>query len=883
MMPFIGRAAEIGAIQEHLLHVSTGQPRLVLVEGLVGMGKSRFLSEVQRIAQEQGFQVASGRCTATLTEPLAAFAPLLPRFDYERVLEEQDLAQLHDLMRPVVRDPLSVNLETPPDNLELRRVVARATILLALREPLVLLMDDLHQADAGPLDLFSYLAFALAEERAVPLLLIGAHRPMPRGSRFGALRSLLVREVFTREMTLAGFTEDETRAMLVNAGLARPTRQLVRLIQDTSHGVPLFTETVIRYLTETGALFESTALAQLRMPESMTEAIGRQLQFIPPEAVLTLSIAACFGERFSVQPLSMIVNGEVEEALTLGETHGILVREGDEAQFTHALIRDALYARLSAPEREGMHAFIAQMLEQRDSDDLILEIAHHLLLAGPSRDQSVVFDYARRAGDQAFARYAWRDAIRFYEAAIDIAAALDTVSPQERADILLKAGQAHFRNQDAGLAMERLEQAEVLYHNVSRRGHCLRWITQLRFMHVSVPVGTLPDIAPLLEVLEQLGDSEPHLRGVLLAVLSQAHRHAHDGLQADVYARMALELGQEHGDLDLCVRASNTLGLSSLSGLQVQAAIASFQESQAYATETNDPILQSVPVLNLPLALNIQGDLSGAEGVAEDASAQVRTLQDWAGYSKALSHLASVSATRGDFRAAAQYAEETMLMVERSQYPWGGFRALQAATASYALRGMWDEAERALDAIIEPGRLFATAGPFVRLLVRVLRQLVRSYHTNRLDERIEMLTAEFLQVSGLTTYSLVPLCALIELGEYLHLPAITERPAEMLATAIERGVLFASGWGFLIPRLLGVAAMARDELAQAEEQFQHATVIATAAGARPELARTHHDYARLLLVQRGDAVDLITSASVLYHDMSMLPLVHAVQELRAYS
>ena len=74
----------------------------------------------------------------------------------------------------------------------------------------------------------------------------------------------------------------------------------------------------------------------------------------------------------------------------------------------------------------------------------------------------------------------------------------------------------------------------------------------------------------------------------------------------------------------------------------------------------------------------------------------------WSSYSLALSHLASVAVAKGDFDAAERWAHETMLMVSRSRYPFGGFRSLLALACARALRGAWAEAEDALDVLVEP-------------------------------------------------------------------------------------------------------------------------------------------------------------------------------------
>src|SRR6266571_7199596 len=105
-------------------------------------------------------------------------------------------------------------------------------------------------------------------------------------------------------------------------------------------------------------------------------------------------------------------------------------------------------------------------------------------------------------------------------------------------------------------------------------------------------------------------------------------------------------------------------------------------------------------------------------------------------YSLGLSHLASVAAARGDFDAVERRTHETMVMVSRSRYPWGGFRSLLALAYARAMRGAWAEAEDALDILAEPGHVFEEPGPVIEAFARVFRQLLRAY-SKAIDGAIE--------------------------------------------------------------------------------------------------------------------------------------------------
>ena len=132
--------------------------------------------------------------------------------------------------------------------------------------------------------------------------------------------------------------------------------------------------------------------------------------------------------------------------------------------------------------------------------------------------------------------------------------------------------------------------------------------------------------------------------------------------------------------------------------------------------------------------------------------------------------------------------------------------------------------------------------------------------------------------------SLARFCALVEIGDLIAAPAITEHLYQALLWALERGVLFSHGWVFLIPRVLGVAATLNRWWDKAEAYFQTAIEAAASVGARPELGRTYLDYARMLAA-RGSmsdyrhAIELVTQAGSIFHELGMQPLAQRAAQL----
>jgi len=891
---FVGRTAQINQIEQHIVHCLSGQPRVLFVQGLAGIGKTRFLEEVKGIALHQGMEVYAGRCDETLTQPYAPFIALLPRFEYEGVLDKSDITLLHRFFGASVSvRPTPTLGEAKDDKIQLLIALAQGLIRLAHQQPMLIMVEDLHMADQLSVDALSYLAFALAEQRTVPLFLVGSYRPVAPKTSLGHVLSQLQPEAVVHDLELTGLEESETRELLQSLGVARPTQQMVSAVHNVTHGIPLFIEQAVHHAVSTGALYaqggyllvRQSAMKTWRLPQTISDVLADRIASLPDDCLDGLTLASLLGDSFSVDHLVLLGQDDlamINATLEAGIEHGIVVRDHDHFRFAHTLIRHAFSMRLDSEQRQQTHLQIAQAFARLYRDNLgshTLDIAHHLIEAGSLVEARMLNTYAKAAGDQAHALFAWSDSVRYYEAALRAAEALADSSLQEKAELYLHAGSAHYGNHDVGPALDRFAKATAYYReleDVSGLAKSLIWLVRLHNMYRT----SMGELSPHVEELETLIDADGaidlSLRGYSMALLAQGFRHARQPERATQLAQNALATGHLVHDDRLCAQAANSLGLVYLSRLQVERAIASWQEALGFARAANDLTLQVLPLTNLPLALNLKGALEEGELTALEDANLTKTIQDWAEYSKVLSHLASVAVARGNFAAAEQYVGDAMVMMERSHYPWGGYRALHALAYALAIRGVWDEANQALDTVSAPGRVFVAPNRIIQVFVRIFRQLILGYRSQQLTEYVAPLHDELMAVVTNDTYALAPLCAMIELGELTLNPAVTEQPAEMLAQALDRGVVFSSGWCFLIPRVLGVAAVMHENWRQAERHFQHAMAIGSYVNAVPELARTYLDYARMMMIrpdrrERYGAAEFLERAKGMFHELNMLP------------
>ncbi len=899
----VNRVHELRLLNQWLQEAAQGRPRIVLMDGDAGIGKTRLLQEVRAAGQRSGMQVCFGRCYEDLSLPyLPFFESLLPQLEQAPPEIWQTLGGGLETIRHLLRREgatatghPSVSSQADYEKLQLFVAVVQASVKLAQRCPMLLVLDDLQWADRLSLDLFDHLVFTVADtatREAVPLLVIATYRPVTAGDRLARLIGRIRREEICRIVTLGGLNEPEVHDLITGFGLARPSHQLTTTVREATHGNPLFVQEVLHHLLREGAIEEqggylvtSAASADLRLPDQVSAAILSRTAELSEPCRDVLKLGAVLGDSFSLPILSAVTGVDEDQLLTLleeGIRHRVIRSEGDTFQFANPVIRQVYYQDPSPPRRQRLHKRVAESLQRFYADHAdvhLLEITHHLVRAGSTVPADVVVDHARRAADDAFRVFAWSEAAAYYEAALLAGEASGRLSLPDQAALHYWAGLAHFSNQDVGPCLHHYERAIEAYRSagdVTGLGRALMEKTRTQFTLAAVPLGTVADVKPLEDILATLGEREPALRGHISAVVSEAYRSGRQPEPARRHAQHALEIGRQLEDDYLCGYASFALALAHINELHVREALEGWQAALVYARRVEDFIRESWTLHRIPLALTLLGRFAEAERTALRACESTRTSHDWSNYSLGLSHLASVAVGLGDFDLAEQHASETQLMVVRSRYPWGGLRSLLALACTRTLRGAWAEAEDALDVLVEPGRVFEDPGPVVRAFARVFRHLLRA-HAGRIERSLDTLADDLMRVAGRDTYSLAPLCALAELGSLAGLPAIADRAYPALARALERDVIFSTGWMFSISRVLGAADTVNRRWEAAARHFETAIEAGIRVGAHPELARSYLDYADMLIA-RGDGGDrdriiaLLWQAYPLLAELGMAPL-----------
>lgn len=489
---FVGRDRERGALRAGLDSALAGRGRLFLISGEPGIGKSRLAEEFSGEAARCGMRVLWGRCWGGGGAP--AYWPIIQilrgcaeRPDFPEVVET-----LGSLMAPVAAlVPEIVPSAWPhldrshqervhPEEGRFRLFDGIATLLksIAAREPLLVVIDDLHEADGSTLKTLRFLA---REIKTAPLMLIGTHRlgEVERSQELRIAIGEIARE--GSRVPLSGLTRSQIATMVrARSGLS-PDDRLLSTLCSATDGNPLFLGGVLQSLIAEGKLEEDAALTplELTLPVSIRAMIQKNFSLLSERTNSMLVNAAALGAEFAITPLAELAGASAQEVFDcLDEAAGLRVIVAEQEsrgryRFAHPLLREVLYENLSTARKFELHAKIAQLLESAIRSDpspaRLSELAHHCLCAAvasnpPSIERAL--EYSLRAGIVADNLCATQEAIALWEAGLKLPC--ETVGEETRARLLWLA--ANCRLFVAGLSKKAIDECEEAIDALDRLG-----------------------------------------------------------------------------------------------------------------------------------------------------------------------------------------------------------------------------------------------------------------------------------------------------------------------------------------------------------------------------------------------------------------------------
>ena len=444
---FVGREEELAGLRAAWDDAVRGRRRGVFVSGEPGIGKTRLAAEIARHAREREGVVLYGRCDDGLAPAAQPFAEALGTYvaacpvDELRVQLNGRGSDLIPLLPDLAERVPGVGEPAPaePDVERLRMLDAAGGLLEAAdAAPMLLVLDDMHWADELSLLLLRHL---LRADAGMRLLVLTTYRDTEPGRSPPLVDVVtgLARRPDVAHLQLGPLAEPDIATILAHAG-RRPA--LAAQVRTATHGNPFFVREMVDALDD-----DPTASAPLtpRVRDIVRWRLGR----LPEPAAEVLAVAAVIGAEFDADVLAGALDVELTSALDALEAaeRARLVRTAgnlDRFAFTHALVRETIADELPAGRRLRLHAQIAHALERvaRTRAVAAVDLAAHFDAAGSLVDATTTRRYARAAGDEAAARFAFDVAAEQYERALGAHARLPSGAEHERLELELERGRA---------------------------------------------------------------------------------------------------------------------------------------------------------------------------------------------------------------------------------------------------------------------------------------------------------------------------------------------------------------------------------------------------------------------------------------------------------
>jgi DNA-binding winged helix-turn-helix (wHTH) protein/tetratricopeptide (TPR) repeat protein len=547
LSPFVGRDRELALLRELLPQVEGSRGQVVGVIGEPGMGKSRLCYEFIRSALAPPWLILETQGTAySQATPYRPIIDLLKGYfrldDRDALPTMRDkvtatLRDLDDALTPAVpafmalldvpvEDPQWQALEAPQHRQRTLDAIKRLLVWESQAHPLLLVIENLHWIDTETQAVLDTLVESLPAAR---LLLLTTYRPEYQhgwGNKtcYTQLRLDPLPQKSARQLT---------GALLGDAAALAPLKQF--LIERTE-GNPFFLEESVRTLVETqvlvgnrGAYRVTKPLPSIQVPATVQAVLAARIDRLPPEEKQLLQTAAVIGTEV---PLALLqAMAELPgEPLRLGLAHlqaGEFLYETRlfpeiEYTFKHALTREVAYGSLMHERRRVLHARIVEALEMLAGGrvaEQVERLAHHAP-RGELWEKALM--YGRRAGEKAEARAAPREAVTYFDQALQALAHL-----REHGDL-------------RGMAIELRLALDSPLNALGEYGRRLALLREAEAL-----ARALDDRARLVRVL---------------AGMTQLLRITGDRDGAIAVGRQALELAAELGESALQVEAAHRLG-----------------------------------------------------------------------------------------------------------------------------------------------------------------------------------------------------------------------------------------------------------------------------------------------------------------------------------
>ncbi len=433
MTPLVGREAECRVIDGCLDQLLAKRGSVLFIEGPAGIGKTRLTRELVVRAQQRGFHTLFG--SAYEMEAAIAYGPFIEILQAalrnSPAGRERLPAEIALVLSGELQDAQPVpNSDPRAAQTYLFAGIAEFLRQRALSSPLAVVLENLHAAEQGSLELFHFLARRLQD---VPLLLVATRRY--EGADAGDALGRLVRSVgdatSVNVLALGPLSAADHHELLQPQSGRRPLpREHSDEIFRLSEGNPMYALELHAFRSRHPSAEAPRSQSTGTIPPSLRNSVAARLEGLSSSARELLSIAAVLGEDIPYPLLESVwsIGHSGREGVRPGlldlldQLTGaqLLDERGIHYRFRHALYRSCVYESASEARRRALHAQAARSLVQlgeRENELPVEQIAFHYRRAGDARQAA---HFLMLAGQRAASMYAHDEALHRYREALEM-------------------------------------------------------------------------------------------------------------------------------------------------------------------------------------------------------------------------------------------------------------------------------------------------------------------------------------------------------------------------------------------------------------------------------------------------------------------------------
>lgn len=684
-LPMIGRQEELNRVDQKLGLALQGSGQMIGITAEAGMGKSRLVAEVIRLARKRSFVGYGGACMSSGTstsylvwKPIwQAFFdldPEMPQRKQIRLLEGEIEDRVPDRVDalPLLGSVLDLALPDndftqaldPKDRKSTLEIVLEEILTSSSKEaPLLFVLEDLHWIDPLSQDLLKTLA-RVSEN--LPVCFVLAYRPPDQ-----------VRYQTPQVESLPYFTKIELKNLtahdagqLIRAKLAQlfPERTgslpkaLAEELTAKSEGNPFFIEELLNFLHDRGLNpYDERALESLELPASLQTLILSRIDQLTESQKVTLKVASVIGRVFPFSWLfgyypSLGEEKEVKEHLSELSKLDLTPLDTPDPElaylFKHIVTQEVAYETLSYATRAQLHELLARYLEAIYPNDPPLDaLTFHY---NRSDNLSKKREYLRKSAAAAYAVFSNETALEYYEQALS-----SSPEPNELIDIHLMSGEIL---QTIGKRNEAKEQYASALH-IAEKNKFDEQIVESQIKYADTCENSDEALGWLNKALE-LARQTDNSTGICDALKELSNRNWRSG-KHDValqFAQQSLDLARQLKD-----RKREAMGLFFLASIHAERGHYPeshnfFESALAISKENNDTRRIGSTLLNWGTTYYYEGDYATAEKYISECLAFFREIGDKRTIAISLNNLGNIFYLKPDYETAKKYYSDSLAL-----------------------------------------------------------------------------------------------------------------------------------------------------------------------------------------------------------------------------